>query len=543
MRQTLSLLILSPLLAGGVLGTASRGNGAPLPSETSAIIQQIQEYNPSNLSLEPVAPLERLNSVRELQDVRPTEWSYSALQSLAERYGCLLAYPDGTFRGNNTLTRDEFAAGLDACLETIHTSITNSEPTLSPSDLATISHLQQEYSAELATLRTQTHNLESRAAEIKAHSFSTTTRLNGEIIFALTDTFGSDGEDDATATGSDSETTLNYRVRLHFDTSFTGNDLLKTRLQMRQTPPPNTGTAMSNFNFGGDNGGTTEMTLLYYRFPIADNITGFISALGLDFDLVAPFLNPGMASGATGSLARFGMYNPNIYHQVGGAGAAVSVRVAEPLRIDLAYLTRAFGGSTNDAPSPLPGGGLFQDTYSAYAQVTASPTQNLDLAFAYVNAYYSTAEVNLAGATGSRGAIRPFGAVATAANHFGLQGSYHFNPVSLSGWVGYTTAVAKAGQRAGDNASIWNWAVTMVVEDVGKEGGTLGLSFGQPPKLTQVDGGDPDPDTSLQFQAFYRYPVTKKIDITPGFFVITNPEHDADNDKIWVGVLRSSFRF
>ncbi len=513
------------LLVGWVFATASPVLGTPLP-----------------VSLQEEAPLDRINSVKELQDVRPEDWAYTAVQSLADRYGCLLAYPNRTFQGNNTLTRYEFAATVNTCLETIRTTITGSGQTLSPTDLETIGDLQQKYSAELATLRTQTQNLEARTSEIKAHSFSTTTRLNGEIIFALTDAFGTESKD-ATATGSDSGTTLNYRVRLHFDTSFTGNDLLRTRLQMRQTSPPNTGTAMSNFNFGGDNEGTTEMTQLYYRFPIAHNITGFISAVGLDFDLVAPFLNPGMASGATGSPARFGMYNPNIYLQVGGPGAAVSVRVAEPLRVDLAYLTRGFGGSANDAPSPLPGGGLFQGTYSAYAQVTVSPTPNFDLAFAYVNAYYSTNEVNLAGATGSRGAIQPFGAVATAANHFGLQGSYHFSPVSLSGWVGYTTAEAKAGQRQGDNASIWNWAVTMVVEDLGKEGGLLGLSFGQPPKLTHVDGGDPDPNTSLHFQAFYRYPVTKKIDITPGFFLITNPEHNADNDNIWVGVLRSSFRF
>ena len=523
MRLNLSSLI----LLGWVFpkAIASPVSGAPVPY----------------LSLEPVAPLEQLNSVHELQDVSPKDWAYTAIQSLADRYGCLLAYPNRTFQGQNTLTRYEFATSLDFCLETIRTTIPTRH--FSPSDLTTIRDLQQEYSAELATLRTQTDNLEARTAETKALSFSTTTRLNGEIIFALTDTFGSEGKDDATTTGSDSGTTLNYRIRLHLDTSFTGNDLLRTRLQMRQISPPNTGTAMSNFNFGGDNGGTTEMTQLYYRFPLADNITGFISALGLDFDLVAPLLNPYMASGATGSLARFGMYNPNIYLQVGGAGDAVSVRVAEPRRGDLAYLTRGFGGSANDAPSPLPGGGLFQGTYSAYAQVTASPTPDLHLAFAYVNAYYSTNEVNLAGATGSRGAIQPFGGVATAANHFGLQGSYHFSPVSLSGWVGYTAAEAKAGQREGDKASIWNWAVTMVVEDLGKEGGTLGLSFGQPPKLTQVDGGEPNRDTSLHFQAFYRYPVTKKIDITPGFFVITNPEHDADNDRIWVGVLRSSFRF
>ena len=33
------------------------------------------------------------------------------------------------------------------------------------------------------------------------------------------------------------------------------------------------------------------------------------------------------------------------------------------------------------------------------------------------------------------------------------------------------------------------------------------------------------------------------IAINPGFFVIFNPEHDADNDTIWVGTIRTIFEF
>ena len=62
--------------------------------------------------------MSQLNSVQQLSDVQPTDWAYEALRSLGERYGCLVGYPDQTFRGNRALTRWEFAAGLNACLNT-----------------------------------------------------------------------------------------------------------------------------------------------------------------------------------------------------------------------------------------------------------------------------------------------------------------------------------------------------------------------------------------------------------------------------------------
>jgi len=34
--------------------------------------------------------------------------------------GCIAGYPDGTYRGNRALTRYEFAAGLNACLDRVN---------------------------------------------------------------------------------------------------------------------------------------------------------------------------------------------------------------------------------------------------------------------------------------------------------------------------------------------------------------------------------------------------------------------------------------
>jgi hypothetical protein len=52
-------------------------------------------------------------------DVSPNHWAYTAVSTLAEDYGCLSGYPDGTFRGDEFVTRYEFAVALEACLDAV----------------------------------------------------------------------------------------------------------------------------------------------------------------------------------------------------------------------------------------------------------------------------------------------------------------------------------------------------------------------------------------------------------------------------------------
>jgi Carbohydrate-selective porin, OprB family./S-layer homology domain. len=137
--------------------------------------------------------MDQVTSVSQLSDVKPTDWAFQALQSLVERYGCIAGYPDGTYRGNRAMTRYEFAAGLNACLDQVTKLISSSTANLATKeDLATIQKLQEEFAAELATLRGRVDALEARTSELEANQFSTTTKLSGEVVFALTDVLAGD---------------------------------------------------------------------------------------------------------------------------------------------------------------------------------------------------------------------------------------------------------------------------------------------------------------------------------------------------------------
>jgi hypothetical protein len=474
---------------------------------TSELLQQIEEYNPVDLSQGGDEPLEQVNFVNQLRDVKPTDWAFTALQNLAQRHQCLLAYPDNTYRGNRAMTRYEFAAGLDACLEQIQLQLANLDTGISAADMETLRRLQEEFAGELTILRRRVDSIEVRTAELEANQFSTTTKLNGEVLFALVDAFGDQEAASNISGGEDVETSFGYRVRLNFDTSFTGKDRLRTRLQARDIARLDrvTGTAMTRLGFDGDDGSEIELERLDYRFPLTDTVRMNIGATGFQTDRFAPVLNPLFESSGGGALSRFGRRNPAVHRTPdGGAGVGFEIKPSNQFRIDLGYVS-------DNSASPTVKNGLFNGPSSAFGQLTVSPTENVDVAFSYVNSYAPGDDVNVSGTTGSGNARRPFGSVATSANHFGLQTSIDLNPVTISAWGGYVSAEAKDGANEGDKADIWNWMVSLGVDDLGVEGGRLGFIFGMPPKLTDIDNGTSDPATSLHFEALYRYPISKKL--------------------------------
>jgi hypothetical protein len=486
----------------------------------------------------------QVTSVSQFSDVQPTDWAFQALQSLVERYGCIAGYPNGTYRGNRALTRYEFAAGLNACLDRVNELIaTATAEIISKGDLATLQRLQEEFAAELATLRGRVDALEARTAELEANQFSTTTKLSGEVIFALADAFGDEralpsgvDEDEVGENDLDVNTIFAYRARLNFDASFFGNDRLRVRLQARNIEPFGTGvtgTNMTRLGFDGDEGGSFEIDDLYYRFNLGNALRVTLAAGETEFNDAFEVFNPAFDSSGSGAISRFGRFSP-IYRTSDGAGLMVTFGPNSPISASVGYLA-------TDADDPGLGNGLFKGSYAAVGQIAFKPTPAFNIGLTYARAYYNNeGGVNLFGSTGSVLANRPFGNTATTANHYGAQ--VVFRPsrsITLSGWGGYTTADSEIG---GDDAEMLHWAGAVAIQDLGREGNTLGVIFGQPPRVIESDLEEDD-DTSYHLEALYKLRLTDNILITPGVLVIFNPEHNNENDNIYVGTIRTTFSF
>jgi hypothetical protein len=156
-----------------------------IPAPT-AIAQAVPDATLQEETSSTDASMEQLTSVTQLADVQPTDWAFQALQLLVERYGCIVGYPDRTYRGNRTLTRYEFAAGLNACLDQVNKLIATATADLvKREDLETLQRLQAEFSVELSSLRGRVDALEATTAELEANRFSTTTKLTGQVVWAV----------------------------------------------------------------------------------------------------------------------------------------------------------------------------------------------------------------------------------------------------------------------------------------------------------------------------------------------------------------------
>ena len=176
--------------------------------------------------------LAQLTNVRELKDVSPNDWAYEALRSLVDRYGCVSGYPNGTYGGDRVLTRYEFAAGLNSCLNQIERLIAETD-SVSVEDISTIERLSEDFAIELENINSRVDNLENTTAELEDNQFSTTSKLFGEVITALAGV--------ATGNNPDGEeiprtVTFSNRVRLDFAASFTGQDQLWVDLEASNTP-------------------------------------------------------------------------------------------------------------------------------------------------------------------------------------------------------------------------------------------------------------------------------------------------------------------
>ncbi|EAW39213.1 iron uptake porin [Lyngbya sp. PCC 8106] len=494
---------------------------------------------------------QQVTSVSQLSDVQPTDWAFQALQSLVERYGCIAGYPDGTFKGNRALTRYEFAAGINACLERINELINASTADLvTREDLAKLQRLMEEFAAELAALRGRVTVLEARAAELEANQFSTTTKLNGEVIFFIGDTFG-DRAEYTTVGGPNVEDSddptqsyFGYRARLNFDTSFTGKDRLRTRLQARDVPNLSreglTNTLMTRL---GTDGGDGDFTLddLYYRFPIMNGKGQvYFGAKSLDLDDVQDPLSPFQSTGG-GSSSRFGRYNPTSLRGPEGTGLALKYQLNDRIRINLGYLA-----SQDDAPDPTEGRGLFDGSHSAAIQVVFEPTDNIALALDYNRRYFREGDVSVSGGTGSFLANRPFGDNPTTSDNLGFQANWRISDsFELGGWLGVAWADDKPTGEGDDlDATILNFAVTLAFPDLLKEGDLGGIIVGMQPKVVYhtLDNLEEE-KTGIHIEALYRFQLSEYIALIPAVFIITDPEHTDDNDTIVVTTFRTQFRF
>ena len=453
---------------------------------------------------------EQVTSVTQFSDVQPTDWAYQALSQLVERYGCVAGYPNGTFRGGRAMTRYEAAALLNACLDRV-TEVTDE-----------LKRLANEFAAELAVLKGRVDGLEAQVTTLEAQQFSTTTKLRGEANFVL------GGVDDYQTKGGDvTHTAFNYDLRLNLDTSFTGKDLLRTRLRSANFSTDPFGSSSSLFKLDKADGTTSEVgnnvviDRLYYSFPAFNNTTTFTAGA-----MVRNTEISWVPSAYSSKILDFFQVGgtPGVYNKAVGSGFGIQYGKKTGLVAGVNYVAQ----NGNDSST-----GEFDRSgaLNTLAQI-GYRGQNWGAAFGYRYGTEGTRVRTYNGLNGASGTLVP----GQTSNGYAVNA--YWQPTQ-SGWVpsisaGYGWNTVSGTQSAATNSQ--SWMAGLQWEDVFVDGNTAGVAIGQAPTGENLE-------KATMLEIFYKYQVSDNISITPAIFYASDNQRLADNSSNWGGVIQTTFKF
>ena len=466
--------------------------------------------------------LEQFTNIGQFSDVRPTDWTYQALSSLIERYGCVVGYPNGTYKGGQAMTRFEAAALLNACLDRV-TQVTDE-----------LRKLMKEFETELAILKGRMDGVEARVGQLDVTQFSTTTKLAGQATFVLgANRFGGNSTAVLQQSANEGEgaTTFNYDLQLDFDTSFTGRDLFRIKMRAGNFADsgfgggapvgPNQAALLPNqleiaFQqecIGSDGNAIDCGDLLgiqraYYQFPIGSELTATVGGLVRQDDMLAmwPSVYPADTlldyftyAGAPGA------YNSNL-----GPGAGLWWKRGN-WNLSVNYIA-------GNGESAAEGGiGTVQSAQTSTVQLGYA-----NESFGVAAAYTYARGVGVASGT-------PLAVLEVSSmNAIGL--SAYWQPLR-SGWLpsisagwGVNTYPGPSTAFGIDVQQSQSWYVGLQWSDVLLKGNSAGMAVGQPTFVTRCGegcNGKPQ-DGQFAWEWWYAFQVSDHITVTPAIFYLSN---------------------
>ncbi len=535
------------------------------------------------------ASKEQVTSINQFSDVKPTDWAFQALSNLIERYGCVAGYPNGTYKGGQAMTRYEAAALLNACLDRI-TEVTDE-----------LKRLMAEFEKELAILRGRVDGLEAKVGELEATQFSTTTKLQGDAVFVIgANSFGGNQGNPNTAaflpfgvpaskalapSANQSApvnafpsnnrrnwggTVFNYDLRLNLLTSFTGKDLLYTRLRagnFQNSPfggnPYNlmaldrafTANVGSAAGISGND--IVAIDRLYYRFPIGRDFTALLGAKARNTEFLA--VTPWFYRSEI--LDVFTLHGaPGAYNKATGATFGLmwkqDVKKGKPFfAVSTAYV--APRGDNGNPTSFADGGGLLNEnsrgTWTTQAGISAKQWR-----FAFAWSYVQCGQNFRRGTSFAQPAVTcPVENQSAYSNNFAT--TLAWQPKS-SGWLpsinlgwGYNaltqagTAAIPTFNQSTNRAASQSWSVGLQWSDVFAKGNQAGMAVGQPVFVTTLRNGETAQDGNFAWEWWYKFQVTDNISVTPALFYLSRPNGQfttiGQSSSVLGGLIQTQFKF
>jgi len=448
--------------------------------------------------------------VQNFSDIHPSDWAFQAITDLAERNGCSVGAPKAS------MTRYEAAALLNKCLGDV-SQVTEEE-----------SRLLNEFAPELAVIQGRVEGLESRLSEFEAGQFSSTTTMNGKAAFIT----GYVDNDDATEE-SDS-ITMEYMYQLNMNTSFTGEDLLYTRIKAGNVGDhfgdKGQGTYLSATKTGT---GSLGVDKIWYQFPVGDSLQVWVGPRIENYYMLASA--PSIYRPVTKQFALGG--NGVVYGSSTspGLGAAWTQSVEDPSSprwaFSAAYTAKDGASSSDDE-------GLFgQDGRSALLTKLefGAPRWQVSAAAAFKDngwedSYFTTSAGKERASDSSETAVglRAYWKPETTGGIPSVQVGYDFSNIDDAG-------TGNADETSG-------WMVGLGWSDLFIDGNRAGIALGSRVSANSIVGGGDDPaDDNTVWEAYYSFKINDGVTVTPAIFG-GEDTYDGTED-ISGAVILTEFRF
>jgi hypothetical protein len=512
MRFTLKTFALVPLT---LFATASSTPGFASDLETE--LRDINQYS-EQTEAPSATSFVQVTDIGQFSDVQPTDWPYSALQSLVETYGCLAGSESSRLDGSRSITRYEAAALLKACLDRVTTNTDQ------------LKRLTQEFQEEVSLLNARADSLQSRVANLEDIQFSPTTRLQVSMAYIFGGTGYSGAGAQAVSSGSRNlflpnnfgdggnptdGISMNYDIHLYLNTSFTGKDLLLTRLETGNFTNSAFGlrsaTPISYYSWlfpisvnQSDN--DLYLSRLYYRFPVGDQLTLVVAARARQDDLLGTW--PGTYP------SDFPLFGNSIYAGSPGAynlniGPGASIIWKKPLSSTTSLIaTGLYVASLGDQGNSNSGGlGTANSAASGSAQMSfVGSTWNISGVWTY----------NQPGVYLGMGTPLYNQPTLGATNSYGLGGYYVVGGQnSLIPILNWGAGVTQFSTGDPYNRSLsGSWYTALVWTNLLSKGQDLGFSVSQPTFIIRSNDGTPS-DGGFAFDAYYKFTLSDHITLTP----------------------------
>jgi len=457
-------------------------------------------------------------------DLQPDDWAYQALRQLTDQHGCLAGMPVQAYAGNCAISRFEAAALLLACLQRMEASSESLKPL--------ITALEQ----ELLVLQGRLDAQRTKVGVLEAMQFSPTTKLKGLVNFDL-GVYGYRGTAKQGNSGPggveslESALTFNYQVRLNFDSSFTGKDLLRIRLisgnyadsafngsQYRATKLVRTFQSQAGPE-------AVDIDRLYYVFPISSAWQATVGSRVRNTEMLG--IQPSVYQSGLGDFL-YGTFGASgVYNKQTGGGVGITWRQYRPL--SRPYIAAALNTLVSNASEGDPSeGGLFTDRSAAslLAQFgVVGPGWGLVAGYRYGQCGTDIRVGTQYTYSASKTACDELRAGAAtnnlAVNAYWQPRQRSWLPSISTGWG--LTAFNQGYISAIQTRQAQSWMVGLQWKEVLAKGNRAGLAVGAVPFTTVRFDGQAPRDGNTTREGWYDIRLSDAISLTPALFYQNRP--------------------